>query len=122
MSEKRVNRLFDISNIVLISLAVIVCIAPFIHIIAISFSSSRSIMSGKVTLFPMEITFEAYKRVFGDTSMLRSLAYTIFLTLLTTACSMLMTMMAAYPLAKSNLRWKSLFMLIIVITMFLAEA
>ncbi|MNB71981.1 Trehalose transport system permease protein SugB [compost metagenome] len=118
MSEKQANRLFDISNIVLITLAVVICIAPFFHIIAISLSSSRSIMSGKVTLFPMEITFEAYKQVFGDSSMLRSLAYTIFLTLVTTVSSMLMTILAAYPLAKSSLRWKSLFMLIIVITMF----
>ncbi|MFS0725336.1 carbohydrate ABC transporter permease [Paenibacillus sp. 1P07SE] len=118
MTEKQANRLFDLTNVVLITLAVIVCIAPFIHIIAISLSSSRAIMSGEVTLLPIEVTWEAYKRVFTDASMLRSLGFTMYLTVLTTILSMIMTILAAYPLAKSSLRWKSLIMFFIVITMF----
>ncbi|WP_020617240.1 carbohydrate ABC transporter permease [Paenibacillus daejeonensis] len=118
MTEKQANRLFDLTNVVLITLAVIVCIAPFIHIIAISLSSSRAIMSGEVTLLPIEVTWEAYKRVFTDASMLRSLGFTMYLTVITTILSMIMTILAAYPLAKSSLRWKSLIMFFIVITMF----
>ncbi|MGG1879888.1 carbohydrate ABC transporter permease [Paenibacillus cisolokensis] len=118
MSERQANRIFDIANVVLITVAVLLCIAPFFHIIAISLSSSRAIMSGEVTLFPVEVTFEAYKRVFSDQSMLRSLGFTVCLTVLTTVLSMIMTILAAYPLAKSNLRWKSLIMVIVIVTMF----
>lgn len=118
MSERQANRIFDAVNMILMIVAVLLCIAPFIHIIAISLSSSRAIMSGEVTLLPVELTLEAYKRVFSDSSMLRSLGFTVLLTLLTTMLSMMMTILAAYPLAKSSLRWRGFIMVIVVVTMF----
>lgn len=50
--------------------------------------------------------------------MIRSLIYTIWLTVLSTVLSMVMTIAAAYPLAKSNLKGRKWFMLVIVVTMF----
>lgn len=118
MSERNINRLFDSANIVLMLGAVLLCLTPFIHIIAISLSSSRPIMSGLVSFLPKEITLEAYQKVFSDATMLQSLGFTVFLTLLATALSLALTIAAAYALSKSNLKGRKWFMLIIVITMF----
>ena len=74
----------------------------FFHIIAISFSSNRAVTSGEVTLFPVEFSLQAYQSVFSDSSMIRSLGFTIMLTLLTTVLCMVMTMIAAYPLTKKS--------------------
>lgn len=118
MSERTSNRIFDTTNTILVALAVLVCLAPFLHVIAISLSSARSITSGEVTLFPIELTTEAYERVFTDIGMLRSLGFTVLLTLLSTTLSMIMTIAAGYPLAKSQLKGRKLFMYIILVTMF----
>ncbi|WP_340020167.1 carbohydrate ABC transporter permease [Paenibacillus sp. FSL H3-0457] len=118
MSENTANRIFNTVNVILIIITMVLCLAPFIHIIAISLSSNRAIGSGEVSFFPKELSFEAYIKVFADGSMIRSLIYTIWLTVLSTVLSMVMTIAAAYPLAKSNLKGRKWFMLVIVVTMF----
>jgi ABC-type sugar transport system, permease component len=118
MSERTANRIFDTSNVILIAIAVLLCVAPFLHIIAISLSSSRAIMSGEVTLLPVQLTYEAYRRVFTDQAMLQSLGFTIFLTVLTTVLCMAMTVAAAYPLSKTQLKGRRLLMFVIIVTMF----
>ncbi|APO45521.1 ABC transporter permease [Paenibacillus xylanexedens] len=118
MSENTANRIFNTVNVILIVITMVLCLAPFIHIIAISLSSNRAIGSGEVSFFPRELSFEAYTKVFADGSMIRSLIYTIWLTVLSTVLSMVMTIAAAYPLAKSNLKGRKWFMLVIVVTMF----
>ncbi|MBD8837720.1 MULTISPECIES: carbohydrate ABC transporter permease [unclassified Paenibacillus] len=118
MSENTANRIFNTVNVILIIITMVLCLAPFIHIIAISLSSNRAIGSGEVSFFPKELSFEAYTKVFADGSMIRSLIYTVWLTVLSTVLSMAMTIAAAYPLAKSNLKGRKWFMLVIVVTMF----
>ncbi|ASR48068.1 ABC transporter permease [Paenibacillus kribbensis] len=118
MSERTANRTFDIVTTVLVAVAVLLCLAPFIHILSISFSSNRAITSGEVTLFPVEFNLQAYGKVFADMSMIRSLGFTVLLTVITTVLSMLMTIIAAYPLTKKNLKGRKTMMFIIVVTMF----
>lgn len=100
MSERASNRIFDIVNITFVALFVLFCLAPFLHTIAVSLSSNRAITSGEVTLFPIELNWDAYKQVFSDQSMIRSLGFTVILTLATTVLCMLFTIAAAYPLTK----------------------
>ncbi|WP_342563855.1 carbohydrate ABC transporter permease [Paenibacillus sp. FSL R7-0345] len=118
MSERTSNRIFDIVIITCVALFVLFCLAPFLHIIAVSLSSNRAITSGEVTIFPIELNWNAYVQVFSDTSMIRSLGYTLVLTAVTTLLCMLFTIAAAYPLTKGYLKGRKLFMVIIIITMF----
>ncbi|MGN7764193.1 carbohydrate ABC transporter permease [Paenibacillus sp. 22594] len=118
MSERTSNRIFDIVNITLVTLFVLFCLAPFLHIIAVSLSSNRAITSGEVTLFPIEVNWDAYIQVFSNDSMIHSLIFTIILTVATTVLCMLFTIAAAYPLTKKNLKGRKIFMYLIVVTMF----
>lgn len=118
MKEQTANRVFDVVNVVVIAVATLLCLAPFIHILAVSLSSAGPILSGKVSLFPVELTFDSYKQVFKDSSMIRSLGFTVLLTLLYTLLCMLMTIAAGYPLSKRKLRGRKFFMTVVVITMF----
>ncbi|WP_141499816.1 carbohydrate ABC transporter permease [Paenibacillus luteus] len=118
MSERASNRAIDTANVIFVIITMLLCLAPFIHIIAISLSANRPIMSGEVSFYPIELTFEAYSKVFSDMSMIRSLGFTVLLTVLTTVLSMVMTIAVAYPLSKKELKGRKIFMLIIVITMF----
>ncbi|ASA24819.1 carbohydrate ABC transporter permease [Paenibacillus donghaensis] len=118
MSERTSNRIFDIVNIVFVALFVLFCLAPFLHVIAVSLSSNRAITSGEVTIFPIEVNWDAYIKVFSDNAMIRSLIFTIVLTFATTVLCMLFTIAASYPLTKTNLKGRKFFMYVIIITMF----
>lgn len=118
MSERTSNRIFDTVNLVFVSLFVLFCLAPFLHVIAVSLSSNRAITSGEVTIFPIEVNWNAYVQVFSNLSMLRSLVFTVFLTVATTLLCMLFTIAAGYPLTKSKLKGRKFFMYVIIITMF----
>lgn len=110
--------MFDVINTLFILGCVILCLAPFLHIMSVSLSSNAPIMSGRVTIYPIDLNFDAYTRVLSDMSMIRSLLFTILLTLAFTASAMVMTTMVAYTLSTEKLKGRNLFMLLIVFTMF----
>lgn len=118
MRDRTANRVFDTINFIVLTACVLICLAPFLHILAISLSSTRAITSGEVNLFPVEIEWQAYVQVFTDSSMIRSLGFTILLTCLFTVLCMVMTVAAGYPLSKKNLKGRKLVMFVIVVTMF----
>lgn len=118
IGTKKPFSLFDLVNVIIISFLVILCLVPFLHIIAVSLSSNAPIISGKVTVYPRELSFDAFTRVLSDISMLRSLIFTIAVTVGFTLLSILMTTMAAYPLTNPKLKGRQIFMYLIIFTMF----
>ncbi|MEK4005227.1 carbohydrate ABC transporter permease [Paenibacillus sp. FSL H3-0333] len=118
MNERAANKAFDTWIVICLTLSVLACLIPFVHILAVSFSGTVPIASGRVTLFPMDFNIEAYKKVFSDAAMIRSLGFTIFLTVLFTALCMMMTVAAGYALSKKDLKGRKIFMFLIVVTMF----
>ena len=97
---------------------VLLSILPFIYILAVSLSSPDAIIRGDVTFFPIGFNTEAYRTVFTDDSMLRSMLFTVILTVTYTALAMFMTTCLAYPLTKKSFRGKKFFMLIVIVTMY----
>lgn len=118
MREQTANRVFDTINFIILFICTLICLAPFLHILAISLSSVRPILSGQVSLFPVELNFEAYYKVFSDPAMIRSLGFTVMLTGLFTVMCMAMTVAMGYPLSKKKLKGRKGVMFIVVITMF----
>ncbi|MFC0211541.1 carbohydrate ABC transporter permease [Paenibacillus chartarius] len=111
-------RLTDAIIMLVVGAALLLCLLPFLHIVAISLSSKQAVLSGQVTIFPKELDFHAYQIVFKDSRMIWSMVLTIGLTVSYTVISMVMSICAAYPLTKDRLKGRSVFMLIIVFTMF----
>lgn len=118
VKEQAANRVFDTVNLTVLLIGTFISLAPFLHIAAISFSSAGPIQSGYVSLFPVEFNMEAYTKVFSDSSMIRSLGFTVMLTALFTVMCMLMTIAMGYPLSKRKLRGRKTVMFIVIITMF----
>ena len=87
------------------------CIIPFMHVAAKSISSNTAVMSKQVYLWPQSITFNAYEAVFKDGQLTHSMVYTIWMTFLFTAIGMIITILAAYPLARRTLKGRSVFAL-----------
>ena len=118
MPNRHSDILIKICMWIIIVPAVFATLLPFINIIAVSMSDARSIMSNKVSLFPVGFSLDSYKVVFDNPAMFQSLGFTVILTVLYTAISMVMTVCTAYPLSKSRLKGRRVLMVIIVFTMY----
>lgn len=101
--------------LVLISL---VCTLPFIHVVAKSFSADAFVVANKVFLLPKGFTVEAYRKVFADASILRSLYVSVVVTVLFTLLGMLLTVCAAYPLSRRQLKGRTPLTFLFLFTMY----
>ncbi|TBL71463.1 carbohydrate ABC transporter permease [Paenibacillus thalictri] len=111
------ERLFTWINYTLLSVFGLLALAPFIHILAQSFSSYRAIMSGEVGLWPVDFTNYAYKEVFGDSSFIRSFVVSVERTALGTAVNVVLTCLLAYPLSRAYIRGRNAIIFMMVFTM-----
>ncbi len=112
------EKMFQAVLILICVLLAAICVLPLINIFATSTSSAEMIMRGKVFLIPQEFNLEAYNKVFASSSFLKSFGYTVYLTLLFTLSTMIMTILCAYPLSRSSLKGKKVIMMFIVFTMY----
>ena len=101
--------------IIIISLT---CLLPFLNVAATSFSSKSAILSGRVSFWPVEFDTRAYQAIFADPAMIRSLVFTVVITVVYTAFSMVLTILMAYPLTKRRLRGRKLFNGLALFTMY----
>lgn len=97
----------------------IVALIPIIRVLSMSFSSKDAILGGKVFLYPVQFTAEAYVRAFRSGSFLTSFLYSVFLMLGSTAVCIVMTVLAAYPLSRKGLKGSTVIMTMFVLTMYL---
>lgn len=111
--------LFDITNTLILLLVACSTILPLVYITAISLSDTASVTQGKVFLWPKGLNFEAYGQVLNDVKIPRSYLNTIMYTALGTFINVLMTCLAAYPLAQRGFVGRKYWMFLIVATMFL---
>jgi putative aldouronate transport system permease protein len=88
-----------------------------VHILALSLSSYRAVLSGEVGLWPVEPTFNAYNNLIIDGNIFQGLRNTVIVTVVGTAFNMLGTTMCAYALSKSRLRGRNFFLWLIIFTM-----
>lgn len=118
MNSKTTDKIFDTFVYIIIIIAVLASIIPFINIIALSFSSNEAVIGQKVLLIPIDFNIEAYKRVFSDMSMIKSLFLTIWVTVLFTALGMFLIICCAYPLTKKRLKGRKFLSFICIFTMY----
>lgn len=114
--NKRI-RLFDIVNVLLMGIVVCSMLFPFIHMAAVSISSSEYVLKNEITLWPKGIKFDAYTAVLRDKRILVGYKNTIIYVVLGTTLSLIFTTMGAYALSRRNLVFGKTFMLMIVFTM-----
>ncbi len=112
------DRLFNVFVIICVSVLAFLCLFPFINIVAISFSSRGAVMANRVAFWPIEFNILAYQAVFNNNLMVQALWFTIVLTLVYTAFSLLMTVLCAYPLSRRDLKGRSVLLVYIVFTMY----
>ena len=80
----------------------LMCLLPFVHLIALSFSGSDPVKAGKVTLWPLQANIDAYKYALDHPAFLRAFFISVRRVLVGMAISLFMLLITAYPLSKSS--------------------
>jgi len=105
--------------IYLIMIAVLlICIVPFIYMLALSLSSPSAIINNKVTLLPVGLNFNSYQEIFSYPNFFRAYGYTFLYTAGGTLIALFMTTVFAYALSKSFLFGQKLVLKLVVFSMF----
>ncbi|MBD2866697.1 carbohydrate ABC transporter permease [Paenibacillus oceani] len=112
------DKWFGAVNATLLAFVSLIVLYPLIYVLSASISNPAAVLNGDMWLVPKEITFAGYSKVFENKELLNSYGNTIFYTVLGTAINLVMTVMAAYPMSKRDLKGRNLLMAVMVFTMF----
>lgn len=114
------NLIVDILLGAILILICLTCVLPFIHVAAKSLSADSYVIAKKVFLLPKGFNIEAYKKIFADASILRSMYVSVVMTVLFTLLGMIITICAAYPLSRKRLKGRTVISFIFMFTMYFA--
>lgn len=97
---------------------VLIVLIPLIFVLAASFSDPDLVIKGKVLLLPKGFTTKAYTMVFENEDIWRGFRNSCLYTIAGTLISVILTILAAYPLSRKELPGRNLFMMLILFTMY----
>lgn len=110
--------IFDIINVTVLGLLVLVTLYPFYYVLMASLSNSNNLMAHQgLLLLPQGFNFDAYQRVLENPNILNGYRNTIFILVAGTALNLLATSIGAYALSRKFML-RRVIMLGIVFTMF----
>lgn len=89
-------------------LMALICLVPFLMILAGSFSSESAITQNGFSLWVQDFSLEAYRTVFREHMVVfRAYGVTICLTAVGTAVGLLLQTMTAYVLSRKDFEWRN---------------
>jgi len=109
--------IFKIISYTLLTVFALACLYPFVYAISAAISGRAAVEYGSVVLFPKNVQFDAFKRMFNDNMFWNSYSNTLFLTLFGTLWAMFFSILGAYALSKRRLMFRSFFNFFLVFTM-----
>lgn len=118
IGDKRLGtRIFNITNATILTIIALITILPFIHVLGSSFATGAEIASKRFLLFPTKFTLSAYKYIFSTDTVIKALMVSIFVTVVGTLWSMLLSTLTAYGLSRKDLVGRRYIMFFIIFTM-----
>lgn len=118
---KRMSRgdvIFEVVNCIFLGLISIIILYPLIYVLSASFTDPISVASGKMILWPVDVTLDNYAEVFKNKNIIFGFRNSMIIMICGTAVNMLMTILAAFPLSRRDLWGHGVIMKLITFTMF----
>lgn len=113
VSDKR----FEIILILILGVIGAAIAYPLVYVLSSSFSSPSAVMSGKVWLLPVDFSLDGYRAIFKNNQVLIGYRNSLFYMVVGTFINVVMTLLAAYPLSRTDLPGQGPIMLIFTFTM-----
>lgn len=114
----RSDKTFDGVIYAISGVVILLVLIPLIFVVAASFSDPDLVIRGEVFLWPKGITVKAYQMVFENKDIWRGFGNTMLYVVLGTTISVVLTILAAYPLSRKKLPGRNILMMGILFTMY----
>ncbi|MDQ0173231.1 carbohydrate ABC transporter permease [Paenibacillus tundrae] len=114
----RGDKVFNIFNILAMTMVLIVTLYPFLNVLAISFNDSTDTVRGGIYLWPREFTLENYKTIFQYEGLLTGLKISVLRTLIGTFLGLLSSSMIAYTLSRPDFKIRKFVSVSLALTMY----
>lgn len=95
----------------------LVCVIPFVHVIAASLSAPEALANAGFILWPIRPNLDTYRYIFSTKTVFTGLFNTIYITVVGTIVNMVMTVLMAYPLAHNYLPGRNVVNFLVIFTM-----
>lgn len=111
-------RVFSFCNYTFLIVLALLCLAPMVHVLAISFSTSSAASAGLVKLWPVEFTTASYSFILEKSQFVKSFGISVQRVVLGVSISMVLSVLLAYPLSKEvkDFRFRTVYAWIFVFT------
>lgn len=109
--------IFKVVSYTLLCVFSLACLYPFVYAISASISGGHAVDYGEVVLFPKDLQFQAFARMFNDNMFWNSYSNTLFLTFYGTIWALFVAILGAYALSKKRLLFRRFFNFFLVFTM-----
>ena len=109
--------IFKVVSYTLLTMFALSCLYPFIYVISAAISGRSAVDYGEIILFPKDIQFEAFARMFNDNMFWNSYSNTLFLTFYGTVWALFVAILGAYALSKKRLLFRRALNFFLVFTM-----
>ena len=114
----REDAIFNVITTILLILACLVVLYPLYFVVIASISNPDYVLAGEVVLYPKDVTFSGYRKIFKFENLLNGYKNSFFYALCGGFMSAALTLFAAYPLSKKDFSGRKFFTIFILITMF----
>ncbi len=113
------SRLFDIINYALLGVVALLCLYPLWHVLMGSFSDPKGLtLHTGIMLWPEGFSLAGYQIVLSNPNILSGYLNTLFYVVVGTCARMVMTILGAYALSRSNFLLKRAMSVFVVVTMY----
>jgi ABC-type glycerol-3-phosphate transport system permease component len=117
IAETRTDKIFLFGVKIMLWVALILVAVPLIYIVANSFSSASAVSAGRVLLWPVEPSLQAYKVAFGDPQIMQGYLNSFIYAIGGTLISVTLTIAIAYPLSRRTFFGRNVIMSVLIFTM-----
>ena len=111
------RRVFQLVNGVVLTGFALICLLPFLHVIGSSLANPGELATRAFVIIPREFTLDAYRYVLSTPTIFRAMGVSMFVTVVGTFLSLLVTSLMAYALGKRYLRGRRVINFLVVFTM-----
>jgi ABC-type glycerol-3-phosphate transport system permease component len=117
IKDSRGDVAFNAAVSVLAVFFLIMTAYPLIYVLSSSISSPYDLLAGRVWLWPINPNMDGYKLVLENPDIWSGLFNSIFITVVGTLLNLFMTVTAAYPLSRKDLKLRRPILLMFTFTM-----
>lgn len=114
------DKIFNWVIYIVMGLYAFVTLLPLLFVLSNAFSSPEAVYRGQVGIIPKGISFDGINRVFRDEDIMRGYLNTLYYTAIGTVIQLVLQFTAAFPLARRDLKGKSVVNVYLVLTMFIS--